>query len=923
MSLGARATKGGAKGGAKDGGKHAQDTRKTTDKVQSKEKVKPQATTEQLRMAHMIDRKSEDASDVRRMVLELMEMTCRTEEEVCSALHDSDNDMVAACNLLLEESQRIQGEWQTNEKKKKKPPAPAGNGEIEPPRDPRSRSGPRPRRGEGERGERGEGGWRGRGATGRGGARGARGGAARRARPARVGPAGWPDHQGGGGNIADSFPTTEDWDNEEWSGSLSDTKPAVLQVFTPSVNAQASPDGDAAPANAAEWDGAEANGPLEAHIPTYTYHNSAHAPPDAATQDAYRRTLHQPMGMSGSLTAAQSQYLSQLTQQSQRHDNSVYTSNYGVYSSSDITSQRKPQRARVPPPSKIPSSAVEMPGGAEGAGMFLDVQFGALEPDHLQDAPHAQHTPKPAAAAPAASEPAAHEPAADTPAYPAHAPQHPQPQQHVQQQHAPQQHAQPPPHQPQHTAAHNTQHTHTAPAALLNESLSVVESTPVSQPTTTEPAVTNTTSALDAQLSASMKQLAVSGGEAAPPAPHTLPAPPAHHAANHPRPKTVGQQNVYAHHAVSHHPPVYGANVYAPQVNSTNASLTGASGMTATAYPSSVTLTQYQPMINSYQQQTSSSGGVYGGSALYTAAPYTAYQPTAQPKGPPKDTPQYDSSVASSNSLTNTTTQTQTSTAKVATTTVVAGHGSGYAGGALYGAGATPAYAPYDDQIMRSTLPHHMVTSGGYYEVGYGGRDATFGLSAGERFGRTDAASPQQVPAAALPPGYAYFAYQPPPTTYQYGVYPTYGGGSGVGGVGGVAAGGKVSSYSGAGYEPEYKAAGPYSHAAQPPKQPPAQDLNNAIYAKGHVALNKVNSYEKASFHSGTPPPFGGASHLYIPAPPHHLPHHHAPQQHQMDVRVNSSHIRRQESGAGGGRAAASKPAASKPSYSQSYWAPN
>lgn len=26
-----------------------------------------------------------------------------------------------------------------------------------------------------------------------------------------------------GGNI-DSFPATEDWDNEEWSGSLSDTK---------------------------------------------------------------------------------------------------------------------------------------------------------------------------------------------------------------------------------------------------------------------------------------------------------------------------------------------------------------------------------------------------------------------------------------------------------------------------------------------------------------------------------------------------------------------------------------------------------------------------------------------------------------------------------------------------------------------------
>lgn len=34
------------------------------------------------------------------------------------------------------------------------------------------------------------------------------------------------------------------------------------------------------------------------------------------------------------------------------------------------------QRPRVPPPSKIPSSAVEMPGDAV---TFLDVQFGALE----------------------------------------------------------------------------------------------------------------------------------------------------------------------------------------------------------------------------------------------------------------------------------------------------------------------------------------------------------------------------------------------------------------------------------------------------------------------------------------------------------------------------------------------------------------
>lgn len=34
--------------------------------------------------------------------------------------------------------------------------------------------------------------------------------------------------------------------------------------------------------------------------------------------------------------------------------------------------------------SQIPSSAVEMPGG-EGGALFLDVQFGALEPDALQE----------------------------------------------------------------------------------------------------------------------------------------------------------------------------------------------------------------------------------------------------------------------------------------------------------------------------------------------------------------------------------------------------------------------------------------------------------------------------------------------------------------------------------------------------------
>ncbi|CAG9792575.1 unnamed protein product [Diatraea saccharalis] len=266
---------------------------------------------------------------------------------------------------------------------------------------------------------------------------------------------------------------------------------------------------------------------------------------------------------------------------------------------------------------------------------------------------------------------------------------------------------------------------------------------------------------------------------------------------------------------------------------------------------------------------------------------------------------------------------------------------------ALYTAGVGGVgggYAYEEAQLMRggTTLPHHM---GGYYEVGYGGsvREGGFGLGAADRFSRTDAASPQQVP-AALPPGYAYF-YQPPPTTYQYGVYPTYGGGSSVGGVGGVggvtgvggvggvggvsgvggvgsAAAGKVSTYTPQqppyDAQDSYKPAGGYSAGAGKAQ---GQELAANMY-KGHVALNKVNSYEKAGFHSGTPPPFG-ASHLYIPAPHHH---HHLHSQHQMDVRVNNSHSRRESgagAGGGGGRSSAAKPPPTKPSYSQSYWTPN
>ena len=82
------------------------------------------------------------------------------------------------------------------------------------------------------------------------------------------------------------------------------------------------------------------------------------------------------------LTAAQSQYLTQLTQQSRENYKASVQS---AFSSIRINIANQPQRQikqrpRVPPPSKIPSSAVEMPGDTVNSNIgFLDVQFGGLE----------------------------------------------------------------------------------------------------------------------------------------------------------------------------------------------------------------------------------------------------------------------------------------------------------------------------------------------------------------------------------------------------------------------------------------------------------------------------------------------------------------------------------------------------------------
>ncbi|KAF4528214.1 hypothetical protein B566_EDAN016835 [Ephemera danica] len=114
-----------------------------------------------------------------------------------------------------------------------------------------------------------------------------------------------------------------------------------------------------------------------------------------------------------------------------------------------------------------------------------------------------------------------------------------------------------------------------------------------------------------------------------------------------------------------------------------------------------------------------------------------------------------------------------------------------------------------------------------------------------------------------------------------------------------------------------------------------ASDLTSNMYGKTHVALGKVNSYDKQGFHSGTPPPFSlpasqtsqmgaatGYTPLFIPTlAPHQQLHQPL---HQMEFRNQG---RRSDSSSGSGQR--SQPTSQqsktgvKQAYNTSYWAQN
>ena len=178
-----------------------------------------------------------------------------------------------------------------------------------------------------------------------------------------------------------------DWDNEEYTGSLSDTK-----VFTPSGATQSSGQDLAAPPGLEQQ---ILNPPSQNDVPQYSatvasstatagalnngQYDGLHSTTTAAAQ--LRQALEMPLGQSSSLSAEQSQYFNTLgAQNSTAYSSTVQYQGYNDQANQQAPRQQQQQqrpRARVPPPSKIPSTAVEMPG--DGLNVYLGVQFGELD----------------------------------------------------------------------------------------------------------------------------------------------------------------------------------------------------------------------------------------------------------------------------------------------------------------------------------------------------------------------------------------------------------------------------------------------------------------------------------------------------------------------------------------------------------------
>merc|ERR1719470_29520 len=223
------------------------------------------------------------------------------------------------------------------------------------------------------------------------------------------------------GNWGDDFPTAEDWDNDEYTGSLSDTK-----VFTPSgssakavgepVNGSAPHPAVGSALGSAPAQPSPANNSLGSSYSqpidlSTLLKPGGLAPPSAAPggptgHTQYNQTATQDLksaigigGKSGEQLApgygssslsyssgtagVPSPYTNTTSHQPSVFNSPAPGSAFSPIKPAAVTNgssggSKALPRARLPPPSKIPSSAVEMPGAGDSLSN-LDVQFGGLD----------------------------------------------------------------------------------------------------------------------------------------------------------------------------------------------------------------------------------------------------------------------------------------------------------------------------------------------------------------------------------------------------------------------------------------------------------------------------------------------------------------------------------------------------------------
>nr|BAN21207.1 protein lingerer [Riptortus pedestris] len=425
MSLPSKARK--TKGG--DNSQTSGKTVKSSDSKQdaSKQSDKSQPTAEQMRIAQIIDTKTEDPF-LKEKLKQVMDATQKSIDDAYTALHDCDNDPNKAVNYLLE---GIESEWSTSSKKKKnrtssdkvakekeQPPqeVPAEEDSWDTSANSKPTVGNKgaPPRGRGrgfrggrgsnssnfqnnepsERGRRGKvlnGPSRGRGNRGRMQTRGFGRGRAGFRRPIET----W-DPQRPMSSSLNHDTNSEDWDNEEYTGSLANS-----QIYTSSGTGTTPP--------AMNNSNSNSTSPNE-------YDKKNQIPIDSNSVKPVNNIAHKQQNELSSLSIPYKQYPSipAMPEPAITPPMGVRSPPMGAnlimlpprtdrppISNQEMRMQRP--RPKIPPPSKIPSTAVEMPpDSVENNIGLLDVQFGAMElneasADSVQVSPPSpHHSPSPA-----------------------------------------------------------------------------------------------------------------------------------------------------------------------------------------------------------------------------------------------------------------------------------------------------------------------------------------------------------------------------------------------------------------------------------------------------------------------------------------------------------------------------------------------